>query len=117
MGTKIHKGVKELKNQLDKGKLSRREFIRYASLLGLSAVASTQMAGLILKPTQAHAAAIQRGGIMKIASPVQKVTHLSNLSWISPTNQLRNVVEYLTYTDADNVTHPYLWKTGKFQMI
>jgi peptide/nickel transport system substrate-binding protein len=110
MGTKIHKGVKELKNQLNKGKLSRREFIRYASLLGLSAAASTQMAGLILKPTQAHAAAIQRGGIMKIASPVQKVTHLSNLSWISPTNQLRNVVEYLTYTDADNVTHPYLLK-------
>ncbi|MCG8620347.1 MAG: ABC transporter substrate-binding protein [Desulfobacterales bacterium] len=110
MPKRIHQGVKELKNNLDKGRLSRREFIRYASLLGLSAAASTQMAGLLLKPARAHAATIQRGGVMKIASPVQKVTHPSNLSWISPTNQLRAVAEYLTYTDADNVTHPYLLK-------
>ncbi len=85
MGTKIHKGVKELKNQLNKGKLSRREFIRYASLLGLSAAASTQMAGLILKPTQAHAAAIQRGGIMKLR--LQSKSHSSFQPFMDFTHQ------------------------------
>ncbi len=106
--TNIHKSVRILKDNLEKGKMTRREFVRYASLLGVSAAAATQMAGLSLFPGKAEASSIQRGGIMRIASPVQKVAHPSNLSWISPTNQLRNIVEYLTYTDADNVTHPYL---------
>ena len=106
--SRIHKSVRTLKENLKNGKMTRREFVRYASLLGVSATAATQMAGLSLFPGQAEASSIQRGGTMRIASPVQKVAHPSNLSWISPTNQLRNIVEYLTYTDADNVTHPYL---------
>ena len=104
----VHKAVHSLKEDLDKKKLTRREFIRYASLLGVSAAAASQMAGLMLYPSQAEAATIQRGGVIRIASPVQKVAHPSNISWISPTNQLRNIAEYLTYTDPDNVTHPYL---------
>ena len=54
------------------------------------------------------AADIKRGGTLRIAGPVHKVTHPAQFSWITPTNQLRQVAEYLTYTDADNVTHPYL---------
>lgn len=108
MSNPIHKAVHSLKHDLERNKLTRREFIRYASLLGVSAAAATQMAGLLVYPAKANAVAIMRGGSMRIASPVQKVAHPSNLSWISPTNQLRNIAEYLTYTDPDNVTHPYL---------
>ena len=105
----VHKAVHSLKNDLDKKKLTRREFIRYASLLGVSAAAASQMAGIFLYPAaKAEASTIKRGGVIRIASPVQKVSHPSNISWISPTNQLRNIAEYLTYTDAQNVTHPYL---------
>lgn len=51
---------------------------------------------------------MKRGAKLRIASPVHKVTHPAQFSWISPSNQLRQVAEYLTYTDADNITHPYL---------
>jgi len=105
MSKKIHPEVQTLISTLEKGKMSRREFIRYAALLGVSATAAGQMAGFFAYPTEAKAASIQRGGVMRIASPVQKVAHPSNLSWITPTNQLRCVAEYLTYTDPQNVTH------------
>lgn len=104
---KIHPAVKDLKSDMDKGKMSRREFIRMSTLLGVSAYTATQMAGLGWA-TKAFAGEIKPGGTLRIASPVQKVTHPAQFSWISSTNQLRQVVEYLTYTDADNVTHPYL---------
>ncbi len=65
------------------------------------------MAGLFW-PRKAAAASVSRGGKLRIASPVHKVTHPAQFSWISPSNQIRQVAEYLTYTDADNVTYPYL---------
>ncbi len=102
-----HPAVNDLKQAMKKGKLSRREFIRLSTLLGVSAFAATQMAGLSV-PAKAFAAAVKRGGSMKVAAPVQKVTHPSQFSWISGTNMLRQVAEYLTYTDENNVTHPYL---------
>jgi len=109
MSAKIHPAVKGLKKDMEKGKLSRREFIRYSTLLGVSAFTATQMAGLSWT-AKAFAGKVKKGGIIKIASPVQKVTHPAQFSWISGTNQLRQVVEYLTYTDGNNVTHPYLLK-------
>ena len=42
----LHPAIHDLKADLDKGKLTRREFLRYSTLLGMSAFAATQMAGL-----------------------------------------------------------------------
>jgi len=105
--TQIHPAIKELKIDLDNGKLSRRGFLRYATLLGMSAAAASQMAGLAW-PKKAFAQSVQRGGTVKIASPVHKVTHPAQFSWIAPSQQLRQVAEYLTVTDGDNITHPHL---------
>lgn len=105
----VHPAIFELKEDLAKGKLSRREFLRLATLLGMSAAVASQLAGLAW-PRKALAAQIQRGGTMKIAAPVQKVTHPAQFSWVSMTNQMRQVAEYLTITDGNNVTHPYLLK-------
>ncbi len=110
MKKNIHPAVKDLKSDMEKGKLSRREFIRMSTLLGVSAFAATQMAGM---SWAVKAFAGKKGGSIKIAAPVHKVTHPAQFSWISPTNQLRQVVEYLTYTDGDNVTHPYLLENWK----
>jgi peptide/nickel transport system substrate-binding protein len=103
----VHPWVPELADQMEKGKLSRREFVRYAALLGVSAGAAAQLAGWS-RPRRAFATATQRGGILKISGPVQKVTHPAQFSWIAPSQQLRQVAEYLTLTDGDNITHPYL---------
>lgn len=116
---KMHPAVPYLQDQLQKGKLTRREFIRYAALLGTSAAAASMMAAV---PAQANLAQVERvapaaprradmpvrGGTLKIASRVQKVTHPAQFSWVAPRNQLGQVAEFLTETDENNVTHPLL---------
>lgn len=111
----IHPSIFDLKADMENGKISRREFLRYATLLGTSAFAASQMTGMAW-PRKASAAPIQRGGILKVSASVQKVTHPAQFSWIMPSNQLRQVAEYLTYTDGNNITHPYLledWKASE----
>ncbi len=104
--------VHELKQYLEDGKLSRREFVRYATLLGVSFFTALGMAGLPL-PRKAFSKEVKRGGTIKIATSIQKVTHPAQFSWVEPTNILRQVAEYLTLTDKNNVTHPYLLKNWK----
>lgn len=111
----IHPSIYELKDDLNKGKLTRREFLRFATLLGMSAVAASQMAGLAI-PGKAFAAKPVRGGVLKIAGQVQKITHPAQFSWVAPSQVGRQISEYLTFTDGKNITHPYLlknWKASK----
>jgi peptide/nickel transport system substrate-binding protein len=105
----LHPAIYDLKVDLDKGKLTRRDFLRYSTLLGMSAFAATQMAGLAL-PRKVLAAEPVRGGVLKIAGQVQKITHPAQFSWVAPSQVGRQVAEYLTFTDGKNITHPYLLK-------
>jgi len=116
---KLHPTVPYLQEQLRKGKISRREFIRYAVLLGTSLAAAGTLAAVpqpateflsqeTIKPVPRRAANPVRGGTLKIASRVHKVTHPAQFSWVAPSNQLRQVAEYLTQTDENNITHPLL---------
>jgi len=106
---RIHPWIHELEDYLKQGKVTRREFVRYAALLGMSVGAASQIAGLSW-PRRSYAAAPKPGGTLKVSATVHKVTHPAQFSWIEPSNQLRQVAEYLTYTDGDNITHPYLLK-------
>jgi peptide/nickel transport system substrate-binding protein len=103
----FHPAILQLKADLERGTISRREFLRYAALTGISVTAAAGVGGFAL-PKRAFAAREKRGGVLRIAGPVQKIAHPARLAWITPSNQLRQVAEYLTYTDADNITHPYL---------
>jgi peptide/nickel transport system substrate-binding protein len=121
---KLHQAVPELQDQYRKGKMTRREFIRYVTLLGTSLAAAQTLAAqcgapatpppteappaATPAPTKAPAAVPKRGGTIRVSSLVKRVDHPARLSWISPSNQLRQVLEYLTYTDKNNLTHPYL---------
>jgi len=105
----LHPAIHELKDHLWKGKISRREFMRFATLLGVSAFSASQMAGMVW-PRNAMAAQPKRGGILKIAGQVHKITHPAQFSWVAPTQIARQVAEYLTFTDGKNITHPYLLK-------
>ncbi len=99
---KSHPLMEELAHGLATGGITRREFLRYTALLGLSsAFFGTTRA------STAYASA-GRGGLLRVAAPVQKVDHPARLAWVSPSNQIRQVAEYLTFTDQRNITHPYL---------
>ncbi|MCG8632643.1 MAG: ABC transporter substrate-binding protein [Desulfobacterales bacterium] len=106
---KMHPAVNDLKSDMEKGKLSRREFIRFSTLLGVSAFTATQMAGLGWAK-KAFAGTVRRGGTLRVATSLQKIAHPATYSWIAGSNVTRQVAEYLTLTDGKNITHPYLLK-------
>ncbi|MBW1776420.1 MAG: ABC transporter substrate-binding protein [Deltaproteobacteria bacterium] len=104
---KLHPAIPDLKAAVNAGKLTRREFIRYATLLGVSAAAASQMIG-IPWPKKLAAAGPKRGGVLKISQSIQKIDHPARYSWLMPSNSMRMVFEYMTLTGPDNVTVPYL---------
>ena len=63
MSERIHPAVKNFKKDMEKGKMTRREFVRYTTLLGVSAFTATQMAGLAF-PGKALGSTIKKGGVL-----------------------------------------------------
>ena len=104
---KLHPAIYDLKADLDRGKLTRRDFLRYSTLLGMSALAAGQMAGLAF-PGKVLAATPRRGGVLKISQQIQKIDHPARYSWLMPSNSMRMIFEYMTLTGPDNITRPYL---------
>jgi len=107
-----HPYIPRLKQQLADGRIDRREFLRSATLLGLSAGAAYAFAGKvdgIASPAMAaQATAMPRGGTLRISMRVQEVTDPHTFSWIEPSNIARQVVEFLAVTGHDNITRPWL---------
>ncbi len=109
-----HSYLPELRSDLRRGRIDRREFLRTATLLGVSAVAAYAMAGLPM-PAQAQSE-LPKGGKIRIGMRVQEIKDPQTISWVEPSNVLRNTVQYLTRTDANNITHPELlekWETSE----
>lgn len=101
-----HAYLPRLQNELQHGKIGRREFLRTATLLGVAAGTAYAMAGL---PAPARAQAdLPKGGKIRIGMRVQEVKDPQTISWVEPSNVLRNTVQYLTRTDQNNITHPEL---------
>ncbi|MBX0328897.1 ABC transporter substrate-binding protein [Oscillochloris sp. ZM17-4] len=127
---RVHPAVPEAQEQLRQGRISRREFLRVATLLGVSAPAAYVLAACgtptATAPTAAPAAAaateapaaaataapamgaIKRGGTLRVGIQVPAVDHPARFSWVFDSNEFRQVFEYLTETGADNITRPYL---------
>ncbi len=109
----LHPYVPELAEELRQEKITRREFVRTAALLGVSATAAYTMAGQItgqpFMPTAKAAAG--KGGTLRVAMRVQEMTDPSTFDWIPKSNVSRMIAEYLTETGSDNVTRPYLAKS------
>jgi peptide/nickel transport system substrate-binding protein len=103
--------VPKLKQYLADKKISRREFIRQSTLLGVSASAAYMWAGKITGQPIAPPARAQdlpRGGVLRIGMRVPKVDSPHTFSWIYDSNISRQVVGYITRTGVDNVTRPHL---------
>ncbi len=124
--TPLHPAIPDLQSDLRHRRLSRRAFLRLATLLGASAATAYALAGCAppannpgasILPTPAPPPHIQRGGTMRIGSEVaQQIDHPARLEWLESANQLRQVAEYLTETGPDNLTRPWLledWETDR----
>ena len=113
----LHPKILEAQDLMQRGRMRRREFVRIAALLGLSAGAAYAMAGL---PEPAFAATggdlpfppddpkAREGGVLRVAMQVQKMEDPATYSWTQMSNQSRQIVEYLSMTGPDNMTRPML---------
>lgn len=108
----LHPALLDLRSDLHHGRMSRREFLRMATLLGASAATAYALAGCSAGETETAkddaAQAVKRGGTLKVGSRVLKVDHPARLSSLESGNQLRQVGEYLTATADDTTTQPWL---------
>ena len=64
--------VKLLRQQLADGRVSRREFVRYAALLGLAAPLASKLAGFS-PVASAHAAGLPQGGTLRMGTQVKDI--------------------------------------------
>ncbi len=135
---RLHPAVPEVQEQLRQGRISRREFLRVVTLLGVSASSAYVMAACggapqqpgsvaptaapgaaptaapaAAAPTAAAAGAIKRGGVLRVGIQVPAVDHPARFSWVFDSNEFRQVYEYLTETGSDNITRPYLLESWK----
>ena len=107
-----HPYLSVLQARLAEGRLDRREFLRTATLLGLSATAAYALAdrlvgGLGVAPASAQAT-LPKGGRLRISMRVFDVKSPHTLSATSASNIVRQSNDFLTVTGADNVTRPGL---------
>ena len=108
---KEHCYIPHLKDQLAKGRIDRREFLRTATLLGMSAGAAYAFVGAITGESfapRARAAAPKMGGTLRVSMRAQEMTDPATFDWTEKSNVARQIVEYLVVTGPDNVTRPYL---------
>jgi peptide/nickel transport system substrate-binding protein len=106
MTDREHCGLRILRRDLAEKRIERREFIRFASLLGVSAGAAYAMAGL---PEMARAQApLAKGGTLRIGTRCFDISTPANWQNVIRSNVGRQVFDYLVRTGADNVTRPSL---------
>ena len=103
----VHPYIPELKELFRNGRITRREFLRNATLLGMSAAGAYAFAGVI-RPRMVRAATIQRGGTWKCAMKLMLVDHPARVSWYEGGNFCRQFCDYLAETGPDNITRPSL---------
>ncbi len=105
MARDTHPYIPELKARLKTGLIDRREFLRTATLLGLSAASAYAFAGV--KPAAAEAP-LPKGGTLKLGMRCQDLVTPHTYSWIESSNSARQHFDYLTVTGVDNITRPSL---------
>lgn len=107
-----HSYMPELCDQLHAKKIDRRDFLRQACLLGISAATAYSLADVLTGErtvgSSAYAATPKPGGILRVSMRVQEMTDPATFDWVEKSNVARFIVEHLSRTRADNTTVPYL---------
>jgi len=101
-----HPVIRHAGQEMAEGRLDRRDFLRIATLLGVSATTAYGMAGLTA-PALAQPAP-KKGGVIRLGMRVQDLSSPHTYSWIEAANGGRQVLDYMTFTGPDNITRPAL---------
>jgi len=96
---KLHPAVKMYAGEVAAGKLSRREFISRATMLGLSATAAYGLIGAVA-PSKAHAAPTT-GGTLRINLETKAMKEPRLWDWTEYSNFCRGWLDYLTLFNRD----------------
>ncbi|MEX2409606.1 MAG: ABC transporter substrate-binding protein, partial [Rhodovibrionaceae bacterium] len=109
MSNKEHPYIRRLHEQFADKRCSRREFLRTATLLGMSAGTAYAFANKftgaeLVSPARA---AMPQGGTLRISMVVQELSNPHTYEW-SQYNITQQVCPFLTRTGHDNVTRPHL---------
>lgn len=99
-----HPMISRLAKEMDANKIDRRTFLRFATLLGMTATAAYGFAGL--SPAEA-AGEPKKGGTLRILANLDDISDPHAYSW-GQEMFMRQVLETLTVTGVDNVTRPLL---------
>ena len=114
LGAETHSYLPELCDQLQTGKINRRDFLRQAALLGMATgtvyAMADKLGGGIIGSAMADEMP-KAGGTLRVSMRVQEMTDPATFPWTERSNVSRFMVEYLTRTQSDNVTVPYLAKS------
>ncbi len=115
LGAETHSYMPELCDQLQTGKINRRDFLRQAALLGVAtgtvyAMADKLVGGDVIGSAMADEMP-KGGGTLRVSMRVQEMSDPASFDWGEKANVARFIVEYLTRTKSDNVTVPYLAKS------
>ncbi len=99
--------VRQLVNWYREGKISRREFLRDSTLLGLSATAAYGVAGGAF-PHAARAQDLPQGGTLRLGIRIVDISSPHAMAFDDGTTAIRPVCDYLVRTGQDNITRPWL---------
>ena len=115
-----HPAIPELADKFNKGELSRREFLRTTTLLGLSAGAAYALAGKlsggpVMTSAMAQGAkmAPKRGGNLRVGMAVKAIKDPAVYDWSEKGNVARQVIEPLVQIGADNIARPHLLESWR----
>ncbi|KZD12722.1 ABC transporter substrate-binding protein [Oceanibaculum pacificum] len=107
----MHPYIPTLAKQLGEGRVGRRDFLRTAGLLGVSATVAYGMADKIMGTSSAalaQTATPKKGGTLRVSMNVKEISDPAIYDWSEKGNIGRHIVESLTQVGSDNVTRPHL---------
>ncbi|WP_374307913.1 ABC transporter substrate-binding protein [Dongia sp.] len=110
-GDGYHPEIPGLVEQLEQRRIGRRDFLRTATLLGMSAATAYTIAGKVMGGDligSARAQEPKKGGVLRIGARVPALDNPATFSWVYDSNVVRQANDYLTRTQGDGVTVPIL---------
>jgi len=108
MEDRSHPYVRTLIEQVNEGTISRRDFLRKATLLGVSAATAYSLVGMLDPSRAAKAQSVPKGGNLRIGMRCMEIKDPHLADFAEKSNVIRQVCEYLTFTDRHNIMNPYL---------